>query len=178
MQKPLRLLAALTLLLAIAGCKHEKTTGEPESFTPIIYPGARYLTQLTQLTKQAHKVIAPSEEPPWTAIYDTDAPLDKVAEFYANSYGYGKVAPDPSNNLSSAKPPAYYRTGDIATDEKGIEPILQKMNLHVDLSKAVGTYKGAEISGKANRPRVTLQRPYFDHTTSQVVDRTIILMAK
>jgi hypothetical protein len=34
-----------------------------------------------------------------------------------------------------------------------------------------------EIDPKPNRPRVTIQRPYFDVVNSQVVDRTIILMA-
>ena len=50
--------------------------------------------------------------------------------------------------------------------------------LGVDISKASGTYRAAEISRKTNRPQVTIQRPYFDFTTSQVVDRTIILMAR
>jgi hypothetical protein len=180
MSKILRSLAAMMLvLLAVAGCKHEKTaSNEPESFAFITYPGSRYLPENTKLTMQAHAIVAPGTEAPPTAIYDTDAPLDKVAEFYAKSYGYSGVAPDASNNLSSAKPPAYYRSGDIGVDLKGIEPILQKMNLHPDESKAAGKYKAAEIAGKPNRPHVTLQRPYFDIVTSQVVDRTIILMAK
>jgi len=179
MSKTLRLLAALAIVLgAVAGCKHEKKGNEPEAFAFVVYPGARYLSQMTDLNKQAHKMLAPTEEPPPTEIFDTDAPLESVAEFYAKSYGYGKVAPDSTNNLSPAKPPAFYRGGDIAVDTKAIEPILQKMNLKVDQSKATGRYKGAEIAGKQNRPRVTLQRPYFDLTTSQMVDRTIILMAK
>lgn len=179
MSKQFRLLAALTLVIAaVVGCKHEKATNEPEAFAFVVYPGSRYLAQITELTKQAHKVVAPNDEPPPTAIYDTEAPLEKVADFYAKSYGYNTVAPDATNNLSSAKPQAYYRAGDIGVDLRGIVPVLQKMNLKVDESKAIGHYRGAEIAGKVNRPRVTLQRPYFDVTTSQVVDRTIILMAK
>ena len=57
-------------------------------------------------------------------IYDTDAPVDEVATFYARAYGYPNVAPDATNNLSAAKPSAYYRTGDLATDTKAIEPLL------------------------------------------------------
>ena len=87
------------------------------------------------------------------------------------------MAPDATNNLSAAKPAAYYRTGDLHADVVAIQPVLQKMNLKVDVSKAQGKYRAAEIEGKPNRPRVTIQRPYFDVTTSQVVDRTIILMA-
>ena len=34
------------------------------------------------------------------------------------------------------------------------------------------------IITEANRPRVTIQHPYFDVTTSQVVDRTIVLMTR
>lgn len=176
--KTLRLLAALTIaLLPVAGCKHEKTN-EPEAFAFVVYPGSRYLAQLTDLFKQAHKVLDPSTEPPPTAVYDSDAPIEKVAEFYAKSYGYNTVAPDATNNLSAAKPAAYYRSGDLGFDLKTVEPTLAKMNLHPDESKAVGHYKAAEIAGKTNRPRVTLERPYFDVTTSQVVDRTLILMAK
>ena len=54
---------------------------------------------------------------------------------------------------------------------------MKKMKLNVDISKAQGKYRAAEIEPKRNRPRVTLQRPYFDVTKSQAVDRTIILMA-
>jgi hypothetical protein len=39
-------------------------------------------------------------------------------------------------------------------------------------------YKAAQIEPRPNRPRNTIQRPYFDVTTSQVVDRTMILMAR
>jgi len=179
MSKTLRSLAVLTIaLLAVAGCKHEKQANQPEEFAFIVYPGARYLTDLTKLTMDAHKVVSPGSPVPPTAIYDTDAPLDKVADFYARTYGYNNIAPDSTNNLSSAKPAAYYRSGDIGADLKAIQPILQKMNLHPDESKAVGHYKGVEIASKPNRPRVTLQRPYYDITTSQTVDRTIILMAR
>lgn len=182
MSKKTRLLlvALLVVTAVLAACKKEKDEGsnEPVTFTFTIYPGSRYLQQLTELTKQAHKTLKPAEEPPPVAIYDTDAPVDRVAEFYAKAYGYSKVAPDATNNLSTAKPPAYYRSGELATDVKAIEPILQKMNVKADTSKAQGTYRAAEIEPKMNRPRVTIQRPYFDATSSQVVDRTLILMAR
>ena len=174
----LLLVAALVTLVA-AGCgKEKKNENEPEAFSFTIYPGSRYLAPLTDLWKQARRVMKPNEEVPAIAIYDTDAPIDKVAEFYAQSYGYNKVAPDATNNLSSAKPPAYYRSGDLAKDVAAIIPVTQKMNLKVDSSKAVGTYRAAEIDPKPNRPRVTIQRPYFDVSTSQTVDRTLILMSR
>ena len=115
--------------------------------------------------------------PPPIAIYDSDAPLDAVANFYAKSYGYTKVATDATNNLSAAKPAAYYRNGDLNTDVKAVEPLMKKLNLAVDVSKAQGKYRAVEIEAKMNRPRVTIQRPYFDVIKSQVVDRTMILMA-
>jgi hypothetical protein len=181
MSRTSRLLAAVALIALIAaGCSKEKKneSTEPESFAFTIYPGSRYLAQLTDLWKQAHKVMKPGDDIPPIAIYDTDAPLDKVAEFYAQSYGYNKVAPDATNNLSSAKPPAFYRTGDLATDAAGIVPIAQKLNIKLDPSKAVGTYRAAEIDPKTNRPRVTIERPYFDASTSQTVDRTLIMMSR
>src|ERR1700688_4321270 len=95
----------LLLLLPTAGCKNkEADTTEPESFAFVVYPGSRYLANLTELTKRAHTVLTPNVEPPPTAIYDTDAPVEKVAEYYAKEYGYLSVAPDATNNLSPAKP--------------------------------------------------------------------------
>jgi hypothetical protein len=170
-------LVALSLSLMLAGCGKETKENESEAFSFTIYPGSRYLSQLTDLWKKAHKVIKPNEDVPPIAIYDTDAPIEKVAEFYAQSYGYNKVAPDATNNLSSAKPPAYYRTGDLAGDVKAIVPVTDKLGVKVDVSKAAGTYRAAEIDPKPNRPRVTIQRPYFDVSTSQTVDRTLILMS-
>jgi hypothetical protein len=174
------LLVAAAVAAVLTGCKGEQKEAsiEPATFQFTIYPGSRYLAQLTELTKQAHKTLESDKEIPPTAIYDTDAPVDTVAQFYAKAYGFGNVAPDVTNNLSAAKPPAYYRTGDIAADVKSIESLLKKMNVNVDVSKAAGHYRAAEIESKPNRPHVTVQRPYFDLTTGQVVDRTIILMAR
>ena len=175
-----RITAALLLLLSLiaASCGKEDDYSEPEAFSFVVYPGARYLGQMTEVTKQAFKVIKPNEEPPPVAIYDTEASVEEVAKFYARSYGYSDVAPDATNNLSAAKPPAYYRSGDLATDVKAVEPLIQKLNLQTDPSKAVGQYKAAEIEPRPNRPRVTVQRPYFDLNTSQVVDRTLVLMSR
>ncbi len=172
------LIAAVMLLLLVGGCKKEDEYSQPEAFSFIVYPGSRYLGQLTDVTKKAHKALKPNEEPPPVAIYDTDAPLEEVATFYAKSYGYGSVAPDATNNMSAVKPKAYYRSGDLAVDEKGIEPLLKQLGLNTDTSKAVGAYKAADIAPLPNRPRVTVQRPYFDNTTSQVVDKTLILMSR
>lgn len=177
MSKISRLLLVLVLVsTAVVGCRKEKSADEEFSF--VVYPGARYLPHLTELTKQAHKIIKPSEEPPPTAIYDTDASVDDVANFYVKSYGYPAIAPDATNNLSAAKPPAYRRSGDLQTDTKAIEPLLPKLNLQTDVSKARGTYNAVEIAPKPNRPRVTVQRPYFDAATSQTLDRTLILMSR
>jgi hypothetical protein len=180
MAKRKYLLLLAVAVIAAAGCRGEKKAStEPETFQFTIYPGSRYLQQVTEVFKQASKVIRrPDEEIPPTAVYDTDASVEDVAQFYAKAYGYPNIAPDASNNLSSVKPPAYYRSGDLAADVKGVSDLFTKLNLKVDTSKAVGTYRAAEIQGKPTRPHVTIQRPYFDVTTSQVVDRTIILMAR
>jgi hypothetical protein len=169
-------LAALLVAAAFAGCKSEEEYAEPEAFSFVVYPGSRYLGQLTETTKQAHKAIDPNSDPPPTAIYDTDATVEQVAEYYAKQYGYSDIAP--TGGEAVAKPPAYYRSGDIASDVAAIVPLAQKMNLSLDPSKATGTYRAAEIAPRPNRPRVTIQRPYFDVTTSQVVDRTLILMSR
>ena len=181
MKNPIRTLliaAVAAMLVFLAGCKREENYSEPEAFSFVVYPGAKYLGEMTEATKNAHRVINPGQEPPPTAIYDTDAPMEQVAEYYAKEYGYNGVAPDATNNLAAAKPPAYYRTGDLAADNKGIEGLLKKMNMPTDVTKATGLYKAADIQGRPNRPRVTVQRPYFDLTKSQVVDRTLILMSR
>lgn len=170
--------ASLLILLTIAGCSKEDEYSQPETFAFVVYPGSRFLGKLTEATKQAHKLMKPNEEPPPVAAYDTDASVEDVATFYAKSYGYSKVAPDATNNMSTVAPQAYYRTGDLATDAKSIQSLLPRLKLSSDISKAVGTYKAAEIAPRPNRPRVTIQRPYFDETSSQVVDKTIILMSR
>ena len=172
------LLALFLVAAALVSCRGENEANEPETFSFVVYPGARYLQPLTDMTKQAHKLLKPNMDAPPIAIYDTEASVDEVANFYAKSYGYSTIAPDVTNNLSSAKPPAYYRSGDLAADTKPIEPLLQKMGARTDISKAVGAYKAVELEPRPNRPRVTVQRPYFDVTSSQVVDRTLILMAR
>ena len=170
--------AVAAMLLFVVGCKKEENYSEPEAFSFVVYPGSHYLGELTEATKNAHRVVNPGQEPPPTAIYDTEAPMEQVAEYYAKEYGYNGVAPDQTNNLNAAKPPAFYRTGDLATDNKAIEELLKKMNMPTDVSKATGLYKAANIQGRPNRPGVIVQRPYFDLTKSQVVDRTLILMSR
>lgn len=170
--------AVLVLTALLTGCSGKEESAEPEAFSFVVYPGSRYLGQLTETTKSAHRTLTPGQEPPPIAIYDTDATVEQVAEFYAKEYGYKEVAPDMTNNLSAAKPPAYYRTGDLQTDTKAIEELLRKMNMPTDVTKATGSYRAADITPRPNRPRVTVQRPYFDSTTSEVVDRTLILMAR
>lgn len=177
--KNVRLLLYVLLIATVlfAACKgEEEEYAEPEAFSFVIYPGSRYLGQLTEKTKEAHKLIAPGQEPPPTAIYDSDATVQQVAEYYAKEYGYANVAPEKGSGPTV--PQAYYKSGDLAADAKAIEPLLPQLNLQTDLSKAQGTYQGAEIAPRPNRPRVTITRPYFDVTTSQVVDRTLILMSR
>ena len=168
----------MLVLLAIAGCSKEDQYSEPEAFSFVVYPGSKFLGQITEAIRQAHKVTKPAEEPPPVAVYDTDASVEDVASFYATSYGYGSVAPDATNNLSTVPPKAYYRTGDLGADVKSVESLLPKVGLKTDISQAKGTYKAAEIAPRPNRPRVTVQRPYFDVTSSKVIDKTMILMSR
>lgn len=176
----LALLAVALLAAALAGCGKEDDSDDADAFSFVTYPGSRYLAQLTELTKQAHKILKPGQEPPPVAIYDTDASIDEVANFYVKSYGYSGVAPDATNNMSAAKPPAYRRSGDLATDNANPQfmELFGKLGVKPDVTKAKGQYQAVEIAPKPNRPRVTIQRPYFDVTTSQVVDRTLVLMAR
>ncbi|HUJ15818.1 MAG TPA: hypothetical protein VL284_18660 [Thermoanaerobaculia bacterium] len=181
MSRASRVLAAASIAaLAFAACHKEQSNApapQPEAFSFVVYPGAQYLQELTDLDKKADKLMHPNGPIPPLAIYDTDAPLDTVADYYVKQYGYDKIAPDVTNNLSAAKPAAYYRTGDLHTDTVAIQSLLQQLNVKSDMSKAQGSYRAVEIESKTNRPRVTIQRPYFDVLKSQVIDRTMILMA-
>lgn len=179
MSRALRVAGALVLVVvAVAGCKRGEgmLPADEQAFTFVVYPGSQYLAQMTDLEKRAASAMKPSEPPPPIAVYDTDAPVETVATYYAKSYGYSGVAADATNNLSAAKPSAYYRTGDLS-EAKQLASLLEKLGVKADLSKAEGPYRGAEIAAAPNRPRVTIQRPYFDFLKSQVVDRTIIVMA-
>lgn len=175
---PRPLLVVLIALPLLFSCRGEEEYTEPEAFSFVVYPGSRYLGQLTETTRQALKIIDPSQEPPPVALYDTDATVEQVTEYYASQYGYPQVAPSASNDMSAAKPPAYYRTGELAEDVKAVQDLVPKLGLNTDVSKAVGTYKGSYLAPRPNRPRVTIQRPYFDMIKSEVVDRTLILMSR
>ena len=171
---------AALALLAFASCHKEKKAApapEPETFSFVVYPGAQYLQELTDLDKRAASTAKPNEPVPPLAIYDTDAPLDTVADYYVKQYGYAKIAPDATNNFSAARPQAYYRAGDLHEDVVPIQDLLKKLGVNTDVTKAQGKYRAVEIASKQNRPRVTIQRPYFDVLKSQVIDRTMILMA-
>jgi hypothetical protein len=175
----IRILLSLLLLCTLlpAGCRRGENPAEPEAFSFVVYPGSRYLGQLTEKTKEAHRFIDPSTEPPPTAIYDTEASVDAVARFYAESYGYGEVK-DEAAAAGAEKPQAYFTSGDVAADTRALEELLRKMEMDTDISKASGTYRAAYIAPRLHRPRVTLQRPYFDVTTSEMVDRTLITMTR
>ena len=176
---PRSLLILFLVLGAIAGCSREKSADSEAPFRFVVYPGARSLPQLNAVTRDANRLLKPGQQDvSGTEIYDTDASLDQVAKFYADSYGYGSIAPDGGHGLGAVKPPAFRREGDLQTDQKAIEPLLQKLNLKTDVSKAAGTYEAVEIAAKTARPQVTIQRPYFDVTTSQVVNKTLILMSR
>jgi hypothetical protein len=172
------LILLLALVMLFPACRGEQELAEAEGFSFVVYPGARYLGQLSEHTKQAHRMIDSSQEPPPVAIYDTEAPLDEVAQYYAEQYGYGQIAPEQETSTAASAPRAHYRTGDLATDVMAIEELLRKMELETDVSKATGAYRAVEIKPRPNRPRVTISRPYFDVTTSEVVDRTLILMSR
>ena len=75
---PRPLLVVLIALPLLFACRSEDEYTEPEAFSFVVYPGSRYLGQLTETTRQALKIIDPSQEPPPVAIYDTDATVEQV----------------------------------------------------------------------------------------------------
>jgi hypothetical protein len=178
----------MLVVLAAIGCRKEsplRPLSEYESadlqartYNFQVYPQARFLEKQTELLRRAHFVMQPkATEAPPMAMYDTEAPLDQVAQFYADRYGY-KLAANQTNDFSSVKPDAYYASGDLAKDVQTIKPVLDQLKVQPDLSKAVGEYRAVHINPSENMPRVSLQRPYFDLINGQVVDRTQILLVR
>ncbi len=184
------LVVALSLFLLAAACQKKEEAIQPlDEYTSsdlqssgnnfYVYAGARFLSEMTDLFKKSHFVLHPeATTAPPIAAYESDASVQQVAQFYAQKYGYPEVAPNEVNDLSSVKPRAYYRAGDMAADTKALEPILAKMQVKSDLSQATGNYNAAHISPKQDYPRVSIQRPYFDFLQSKVVDKTFIIIVK
>jgi len=183
------MILVLVSIVVLSGCRKEETLqplSEYESadvqaraYNFQIHPGAKFLEAETALLRRAHFVLQPdATEAPPMAMYETDAPLEEVATYYAEKYGFPRVAENELNNFSSAKPAAYFTTGDLAKDTEQVKPILEKLKSTVDTSKAAGPYRGAHISATGNMPRVTLQRPYFNLVRGEVADRTLIVMVR
>lgn len=144
-----------------------------------VYPQSRFLPDATNVLRRAHFVLHPgATSAPPIACYESDATVQQVAEFYAQKYGYPKVAENEANNFSSVPPLAYYRSGDLQKDLKEIQPVMEKLDIKNDVSKIAGNYTGAMIKPKPDFPRVNIQHPYYDATKNVVVDKTIIVMVK
>jgi hypothetical protein len=189
MSKHLKILGlALLLLAAIGGCKGEKAV-EPlsdyesadvqaKAFNFQIYPGARFVEDQTETLRKAHFAMNPgATEAPPMAVYETGATLEEVAQFYAGKYGY-TIAENAANDFKTVKPEAYYTTGEFALDAESVKPVAEKLGLKTDFSKASGSYRGAYFSPQITLPRVTLQRPYFNVLTGQIVDKTLVVMVR
>lgn len=158
--------------------QYESAEVQARAFNFQIYPGARLLEKQTDMLRRAHFILDPkATEAPPMAIYDTDAPLDKVAEFYGQKYGY-QIADNQANDFKSVKPSAYYFVGDLAATTTAIKPVLDQLKIPADVSKATGSFKGAYFAPQVHLPRVSLQRPYFDPLESKMVDRTQIVLVK
>src|SRR3954451_11225096 len=127
-------IAAILLVAFCFACGKETADKDGGAITFPVYPGARSLPELTELFKRGSAVNSPGHPVPPQIIYDTEASLEDVAAFYAKENGFGKVAPDSSGNMSSVAPPAYYLSGDMHNDTTALKPILDKLNMKVDLS--------------------------------------------
>lgn len=181
-------LATLALVLFLAGCREpalesmsasESADLQAKVYGFQVYPGAAFLEGQTELLRRAHFVMQPEAvEAPPMAMYSTAAPLEQVARFYADKYGYERIAPDEVNDFSAVKPAAYYTTGDLATDALAVGSILEQLDRSLSHEGISGKWRGAHISPRDDLPRVTLQRPYVDIVNDRVVDETLILMVR
>jgi hypothetical protein len=182
-----RITAVTVLMLLILACGGERAEPlsdqesaevQAKAFNFQVYPGAQFADAQTDLLRRAHFVMQPDAvDAPPLAVYETDAPLEDVAKFYAEKYGY-TLAENEANSFKTTKASAHYLTGDIGADTQAIAPVIEKLGTGTDVSKASGTYRGAYFEAQETLPRVNLQRPYFDISKSEVVDRTLIVMVR
>lgn len=185
----MRPLLILTLLALVAGCSRpapeqplsewEVADLEAARYDFRAFPGSIYLRDQTELLRRAHFVLHPtaSQAPP-TVVLSSDAPLEEVAGWYAESYGYRRVAPNSVNDFSSVPPKAYYRSGDLKADAEPAVPLLEALELDADISNAEGEYRAAHIEPTMRLPRVSIQRPWFNALENRVEDSTLIIMVR
>lgn len=177
----------LFLVLLLSSCRDEpelEVLDEYESaglaaraWSFQVFPGSEFLPDFTGAYRRSHALLNPeSPEPPPIAVYVTDVPVEEVARFYAEKYGYPEVAE--LQAASESGPPAHYTSGDLGTDTRNISGLLTQLGYEHDLSSVGGTWQGAHIEGTGPYPRVTIQRPYFDFESGEIVDRTLILMVR
>jgi hypothetical protein len=178
-------LTAAALVLA-AGCREkalepvgagEAAGVQAKAYNFQVYPGSRFLEQQTDVLRRSHFVLHPeaSDAPPM-AMYEADAPIEDVATFYAQKYGYGPLAEKaPPDGAPQVK--AYYTSGDLS-ESLAIKPITEKLGMQLKFENLSGPWRGAHIAPRVDMPRVTLQRPYFDFVNDRVVDKTLILMVR
>lgn len=181
-----RLLIAVAALALAASCReeklepmapHEAAEVQAKAYNFHVYPGAGFLEQQTDVLRRSHFVLHPdAADAPPMAMYEADAPIDEVAKFYADKYGYPGLAEN-AGPEGGEKPLAYFTSGDLS-ESLAIRPITEKLGLKLKFEGLSGPWRGAHVSPKPNMPRVTLQRPYFDFVNDRVVDRTLILMVK
>jgi len=178
----------LLVVALVAGCREEpvQVLSEYESAELAarvndfqVYPGARFLDRPTVLMRKAFFAMNPrAKRAPATAIYESDAPFEEIAAFYARENGWGGLAANVVNGFSVSPPHAYYRTGDLKSDAERLMPVLEKLDLHPDFGKISGSYRAAHVDANGNRPKVDLQTPWVDLTTGEVHQTTLIAMVK
>lgn len=142
-----------------------------------VYPGANFLPDYTDAYRRSHALLNPdTPDPPPIAVYDTDDPVEQVARFYADKYGYGTVSA--SAGTDPRRAPAYFTSGDLGMDTRNIADLLRELGYHQDLAEVEGAWAGAHIAPTGPYPRVTIQRPYYHFASGEIRDRTMILMVR
>ncbi|HEU5163422.1 MAG TPA: hypothetical protein VFV54_09780 [Thermoanaerobaculia bacterium] len=181
-----RLMVAAAALVLAVSCREEKLEPvapgdaaevQATAYNFHVFPGARFLEQQTDVLRRSHFVLHPdAADAPPMAMYEADAPVDQVAAFYAEKYGYGAIAEN-AGPEGAEKPKAYFTSGDLS-ESLAIKPITEKLGMQLKFEGLSGPWRGAHIAPRPDMPRVTLQRPYFDYVNDRVVDKTLILMVR
>ena len=168
---------AALVAACLAGCRSEPVrVSSYEWIDPAaekapfpVFPGSTVLADQTDLVRRARVLMLPKGVPaPRLIVFDTDAPIDEVAAWFAERHASPEGTPAAVRRVA----------GDLAADETALAPILAKLGHKYTPGVGRGACVSAEIAGGGGRPSVSLRRPWRDFVHDRVVDRTLIMISE
>lgn len=173
----------VVILAGSIGCgqqdsvQREPPLGLDPAFAGAVCSDVRYLARQTVLLERAQSLMNPDTSGrAKLALLDTADPFEDILHCYASLYQVEYIANNQHNDLSAVPPAAFRFQGDVAADLQTIRPVLDALGQAPNGPQPSTPYAGATFLPRDGRPRVSLQRPYYDLVDGRIVDRTLILL--